>query len=363
MRRFARDGVVLYINSLVMQKPNIRQGRKLFVKIKRKVRSIFAGCRKGDGGFWVYSPFSIPLHHIKAVQKINLFLLKLQISRICRKLKIDRPIVWVACPTAAAVAIGFDRSGLVYQRTDIYEDFPNADHDTISSFDRELKARADLTVFVNRQLYEKEGGQCRNALYLDHGVDFEFFSTAGERVFRPGDMARLNGRVAGFYGGIDEHTFDMKLMEDVVRILGEIQFVFIGNASIDCSGLSGRGNVLMLGKKPYEQIPDYAKFFDVAIMPWRQNRWISVCNPVKLKEYLALGKPVVSTPFSELEKYEDVVYVGRGAEEFASCILQALREDNELLRDLRRQRVASSTWDSKAEILKESLLGAGIEIS
>ncbi len=88
----------------------------------------------------------------------------------------------------------------------------------------------------------------------------------------------------------------------------------------------------MLGKKPYEKIPHYGKCFDVAIMPWRQNRWIELCNPIKLKEYLALGKPVVSTSFPELQNYLDVTYTAKTPEEFVRCIKKALAEEISLAR-------------------------------
>jgi glycosyltransferase involved in cell wall biosynthesis len=126
-------------------------------------------------------------------------------------------------------------------------------------------------------------------------------------------------------------------------------FVFVGSASADLGAFDGLGNVRFLGKKAYEEIPHYGKCFDVAIMPWRQNRWIELCNPIKLKEYLALGKPIVSTPFKELDYYKGHVYVARGAEEFAAALRKALEEDSEERRTARRERVRGVTWEAQAE--------------
>jgi glycosyltransferase involved in cell wall biosynthesis len=108
----------------------------------------------------------------------------------------------------------------------------------------------------------------------------------------------------------------------------------------------------MLGQKAYEQIPHYGKCFDVAILPWKINKWTEAANPIKFKEYLALGKPVVSTPaFSELQRYLDVAYEAGSPEKFAECIRKAYTEDNAELVKKRRQRVAQNSWDSKAELL------------
>ncbi len=111
----------------------------------------------------------------------------------------------------------------------------------------------------------------------------------------------------------------------------------------------------MLGQKPYEQIPHYGKCFDVAIMPWQQNRWIEVCNPIKLKEYLALGKPVVSSPFSELKNYLDVVYEAKTVVEFAEAIEKAISENNDERIAARQKKIAQFTWDSKARIVLDEL--------
>jgi glycosyltransferase involved in cell wall biosynthesis len=131
-------------------------------------------------------------------------------------------------------------------------------------------------------------------------------------------------------------------------------FVLIGTASVDCSGIA-QANVHLLGQRPYEQIPAYGHCFDVAIMPWRQNRWIDACNPVKLKEYLALGKPIVSTPFAELDHYDDLVYRAHTAQEFADMIRRAIAEDCPEKRARRRERVRTATWDRKAEAVMNEL--------
>ncbi len=233
------------------------------------------------------------------------------------------------------------------------------DIEVIKRYDRELKEVADLTVFVNSTLYEDEKSQCRKAIYVDHGVDFDTFASAElcDRV--PDDMKSIRRPIVGFYGGIDNHTSDISLMEKVVDLLPDYSFVFVGKVSFDVSRLQSKENVCMLGQKPYEDIPHYGKCFDVCIMPWRQNRWIEACNPVKLKEYLALGKPIVSTPYPELQNYVDVVYEANTPEEFAEYIKKALFDDTPELIAKRRQKVAQVSWDSKAELVLAELLGNG----
>ncbi|MFA5422299.1 MAG: glycosyltransferase [Phycisphaerae bacterium] len=351
IRRMSRLGPALYINSIVMQKPRLLGDRKFFKKLRRKFKSIMAGLKESGEGFYVYSPFSLPLHHIAIGRRLNKAVLKFQIRRVMKKLRINDPIVWVACPAACESALSMQKSKLVYQRTDRFEEFPNVDSKIIGEYDRRLKAEADLTVFVNRELCEQESGQCRKAIYLDHGVDYELFAGAEEDRNIPEQMREIGKPIVGFFGGIDDHTFDLKFVEQVVDLLGDLKFVFVGNTSIDCSALAAKKNVVMIGQQPYERIPHFGKCFDAAIMPWRQNRWIQVCNPVKLKEYLALGKPVISTPFSELNGYSDVVYSASTPQEFADCITAAIKQDNEERKQARRAKVRNSSWESKSQLV------------
>jgi glycosyltransferase involved in cell wall biosynthesis len=359
MRCFARRGSALYINSIVMQKPSLKKniggGKSFTHKLIRKTKSIFRGLCESGSGFWVYSPFSVPVHHIKCLRPLNRMILRKQLRLVLNKLKMCNPIVWVVCPVACDVALEIKKSKLVYQRTDRFEEYPNVDAEVIKRYDLALKANADLTVFVSERLYEQEYNQCKEAIFLDHGVDFDAFAKAQNDREIPSDIRDINKPIVGFFGGIDDHTFDIELIKRVVDLLPEKNFVFIGNTSIDCKELLVKKNAEMLGQKPYEQIPHYGKCFDVAIMPWRQNRWIEMCNPVKLKEYLALGKPVVSTPFTELQKYRDVVYQADTPEGFAGCIEKALAEDNQDKIAARKKKVETSTWESKAELVLNKL--------
>jgi len=348
-------GTVLYVNSIVMQRPRLAEGKQFIKKLRRKVRSIFKGLQKSDADFWVYSPLSLPVYHIGWLRGVNEAVLRLQLWVVSHKLGLRNPVVWVACPAACNVALETRKAKLVYQRTDRFEEFPGVDVDTIRRFDQRLKRQADLTVFVNNTLFGEESGQCKKAIYLDHGVDYEMFASAEKNANIPADIANIPKPIIGFYGGFAGHTTDIALLERIVDLLPQMSFVFVGQASQECEGLKARKNVWMLGQKPYEQIPDYGKCFDVTIMPWRQNRWIQACNPIKLKEYLALGKPIVSTPFNELNKYLDVVYEARTAGDFAMAIERALAEDNPERMASRRNKVKDASWDSKAQKVIDEL--------
>jgi len=356
MRRFSRTSVTVYVNSIMMRRHKVIGGNRFTEKLVRKIRSILRGLKKSDAGFWVYSPFTLPVHHISWARPLNEAILRYQIFRLTRKLELTAPVVWVACPAACDTAIKMEKAKLVYQRTDRYEDDPNVDRDVILDYDRKLKANADITIYVNKLLYDEEAAQCKNAFFMDHGVDYEMFSKAELDSKKPDDVSGIKKPIVGYFGALDGHKLDTDFLEAVAERLPDVSFVFIGKPSLDCSQLSTMKNVWMLGQKDYEQIPHYGKCFDVAILPWKINKWTEAANPIKFKEYLALGKPVVSTPsFSELKQYSDVAYEAGSPEEFAECIKKAYSEDNPEFVKKRRQRVAQNSWDSKAELVLNEL--------
>jgi glycosyltransferase involved in cell wall biosynthesis len=356
VRQYVKNGPVLYINSIVMQKAGLGRPGSFIPKLIRKTKSITKGLEKIEQDFWVYSPFSLPLHHLAAGRILNEKILLAQIRNAVNKIGISTPIVWVVCPTACDVALKMPRSKLVYLRTDVYELFPGVHFETIRNFDLKLKACSDLTLFVSKNLFDEEAHMCKRALYLSHGVNYEMFSCLNDQTAAPADMARIPKPIVGYFGSICGPTVDYALLSELADLLPQMSFVFVGKVYDNIPFLD-RKNVWILGQKPYEEVPCYGRLFDVTIMPWRQTDWIRACNPVKLKEYLALGKPIVSTPFPELEKYSDLVYIAKTPNEFAACIRKALAEDSSEHIATRRKKVEKATWDSKAQLVLNKLFG------
>lgn len=356
MRRFAQLGTVLYVNSIVMRKPNLGEGRMFFKRLVRKTKSIFTGLKKTDSGFWVYSPFTLPVHHIAWARPLNEMLLLFQIRYITRKLRIKNPIVWVVCLSAYNSVIKIKKSKLIYQRTDRHEDTPGVDINILRKYDRRLKSEADLTVYVNKAFYDEERSQCKRAVYLDHGVDYEMFALAENNQEIPTDMANIKKPIVGYFGGISYHKFDVELMKKIIDLLPTFSFVFVGEAPLDFQDRLDAENVWILRQKPYESVPHYGKCFDVAILPWKVNKWTEAANPIKLKEFLALGKPIVSTrAFTESQLYRDVIYEANTPESFVESIKKALMEDSPERIAARRKKVQDASWDSKAELLIDSV--------
>jgi len=355
MRQLSKHVPVLYVNSLGMRAPDPREGAMFFRRILRKLGSFRRGFVRVDENFGVLSPISIPGERGAIITKR--WLTK-RVAEAAESMGIMCPLVWVACPTADGVVDAIDRAGLVYQRTDRYECYPGVQQSRIKACDDRLKSRADLTVFCGDLLFAQESAECRNACLIDHGFDVERFDRASRgQNPEPSDIASLDRPRVGFVGGIDNHTFDVRLFIETAKQLPEIQFVLVGACSLP-AGWCELPNVALLGQKPYEHVADYMAACDVLIMPWRRNQWIESCNPVKLKEYLAVGRPIVSTEFNQLRRYDEQIRVASTPQAFRQEILDALCDPGD--EQQRRERVAGHSWSQAASELLVQLRDSGL---
>lgn len=342
MRELSRQVPVLYVNSIGMRFPNPREGATFWTRIRRKLRSIRRGVVTVRERFHVYSPFHVPG---RLTQGLSAPLLAAQTRRAARALGFRRPLLWISNPVAFEVAGRLGEVGLVYCRTDRYEAFPGVDPARIAGYDAALKRSADLSVFCATALLEAEKSGCRNAAFVDHGVDFDAFARGAEQA-EPADLRGVPRPRVGFVGSIDEHTFDPELFRRVVELLPDFHFLLVGGTTLP-EGWLVAPNVHFLGQKPYEQVAGYPGHCDVLVMPWNRSAWIQACNPIKLKEYLAAGRPVVTTWFDELTRYPGCVHVATDAQAFAAAIraAHAAPDAPERL----RARVREETWSHQGE--------------
>lgn len=351
MRRLAKDWPVLFVNSLAVRMPSLKEKSQFAARIGRKLKSLSRGIVNVENQFWVFSPVSVPG---PTGQKLSSWALAPQIKMAAARAGIKRPLLWVHCPAGAALVKDIPHAALVLQRTDRFESFPEADPAVVGAQIKALKETADLAVYCNANLMAEEASEVRRQLLITHGVDLEMFIAAGKaKAPGPGDVAVLKRPRVGFVGGIDAHTFGPQLFLGTASRMPDVEFALIGGCSLP-EGWCTLPNVKLLGRKPYETVASYMAAMDVLIMPWNDSDWIQACNPIKLKEYLAVGRPVVTTDFPALGKYRDIVRVAKGSRAFAEAIRSALSQPYDAERA--RRMVATEGWDAKASYLGEALV-------
>lgn len=156
---------------------------------------------------------------------------------------------------------------------------------------------------------------------IRNGVDAARFQSLAAAAPRPADLPPADAPVVGFVGALYEWV-DWELIRETAERLPEYRFVFVGPH--DRRGAVGRiaslPNVRLLGPRPYERVPAYVNAFDACWVPFRQNEVGAAANPVKIYEYLALGKPVVTTPVADTDSFRGLVALARTADEMAACL-------------------------------------------
>jgi glycosyltransferase involved in cell wall biosynthesis len=346
----------------------------LLGKIKRKLRSYAKPVRRTAEGLLVVTPFVIPFYSSRLNRAINRLLLICQIKLLMIAFDFAAPILWIAIPTAGELAGRLGERLLIYHVSDKYE-ANQMDHATsrevVGSMHRSLLTRADLIYYSGRKLLEEETRDRPNivgkAKLLEQAVDFEHFASASApnganrdpitepATNIPADIAGVPEPRLGFFGSLDSWLLDQELIKYVSRKRPDWHWVMLG-IKVSRLSIEDLPNVHCLGPKPYGEVPAYARLFQVCVLPWvTDNEWVGYGSAIKVREYLATGKPVVITTLYEFEPLDGILRIARDYDDFIRKIEDSLARDTEADRLARQQAVKSSTWDVRAEEVSEDI--------
>jgi GT2 family glycosyltransferase/glycosyltransferase involved in cell wall biosynthesis len=351
MRAIAAHRRVLVVNSIGMRMPVPGRSTHVARRIARKLRSVTKLVRRPLPelpNFHVMSPLPFPFYSSAFARRLGAALVRAQVRLVCALLRLGEPVILVTIPTAWDVVQPMPKRKLVYNRSDLHSAFPESDRDAVRTLENALLRNADHVLYVSHALLDQEHELTSDrAYFLDHGVDVTHFSRRPTSDV-PDDLAAIPSPRIGFFGALDDYVVDFGLLERIATELPDASLVLIGDSDQDLSRFDKYPNVHLLGFRRYEDIPAYGSGFDVAIMPWRPSEWIRFCNPIKLKEYLALGLPVVSTEFAELAKYADLVTAAGDHTRFVAALRQVLADGPAQRAAKLRESVLDSTWDARA---------------
>ena len=277
---------------------------------------------------------------------------------------LTRPLIaWYYTPMMLPFSRDLDASVVVFDAMDELSKFKFAPAKLLD-LEQELIDRADLVFTGGSSLYEAKKDRHHSVHLFPSSVDRIHFAKARAQQFEPGDQEDLPRPRLGFYGVLDER-FDTELLGRIAEMRPDWQFVMVGPiVKIDREDLPKRANIHYLGGKKYEQLPAYLSGWDVALMPFAMNESTQFISPTKTPEYLAGGKPVVSTPIKDVVRHYghlEGVEIAATAEEFvAACErMLALPRHGEWLAeaDLLLSATSWSTTQARMSGLIAELLG------
>lgn len=351
MRKFARAGnKVIFVNSISMGLPGLMH-KDLLPRIKRKLGSYSKLARETEDGITVVSPASLPFFGSASARTINRQVIGAQIRKLAKNRGLSEPILWIAIPTAAEMIGAFDESAVVYHVSDKY-DANTMDHATDPALIRKLHEKAieksDLVFYSGRKLFAEAKNGCQRSHLLEQGVDYQHWSKVSTLAVAP-EIEKIPRPRLGYFGAIEPWLVDQELIKRAARERPEWQWVFIGNRSRGVD-IENSPNTHFLPPVPYQELPSFAAGFDVCVLPWEtEQAFTSYGSAIKVREYLATGKPVVISPLPEYETMSDVLRIARSRDEFLRLVEDALNETDDSAATKRQAAVASGTWDARAE--------------
>ena len=198
---------------------------------------------------------------------------------------------------------------------------------------------------INGALAEAKRAVNANTFVSPHGVDHGLFATALDPATAvPRDLAALPRPVLGFYGTLRDWV-DFDLLAHVARARPDWSIALLGQELCDTSAIRGLPNVHLLGQKPHHELPAYCKGFDVGLIPYRIDDRMTFVNPLKLREYVSAGLPVVSTPVPEVARFPELARIASSREGFVAAIAEALADPTP--RAARSAAMQTETWSAR----------------
>jgi len=337
MTRFARDHRVFFIEEPVFGDDGPR-----FEISKR------------DNGLHVVTPH---LPHGSDIDRVMNDL----VSGLTKEQNIGEHIIWFYTPMMLPFMDTLQPSAIVYDCMDELSMFKGAPPELLPRESR-LREMGDLVFTGGQSLYEAKRDRHPSVHAFPSSIDVKHFEKALDIKNEPADQRSIAHPRIGFCGVIDERT-DIALLAKIAELPPDWQFVMLGPVvKIDEADLPRRENIHYLGGKKYDQLPAYIGGWEVAMMPFAMNDSTRFISPTKTPEYLAAGRPVVSTPIRDVVRpYGDLglVHIASTPEEFVNAIETAMAEDSEERRTKAAEFLSTISWDktqSEMEHLIEEVI-------
>ncbi|MEW6172789.1 MAG: glycosyltransferase [Bacillota bacterium] len=327
----------------------------------RKWRPWGRGAGRPQPNVYVFQPpFVIPFGNLRpAIGRLNQYWLAFWVRRALKKLGMKRPILWTYLPATAVIARHITHRLLVYDCVDEHGAYKGlVNQRAVWEMEKELLARTDITFVTAPGLYKRRKEHTRRIYLLPNAADVAHFGRACDpRTPVPEEIDRLPRPRLCFVGVIQEWV-DTGLLAYLARSRPEWSIVLIGPVSpgVDLNGLDRMPNVFFLGRKPKEVLPEYLKGCDVCLNTFRASALTEDVSPLKFYEYLASGRPVVSTDMPAVREFSDVVEVARDQAGFVDAVEKTLAGENPERQEKRLARAREHSWEARVAFIEEKIL-------
>ncbi len=269
------------------------------------------------------------------------------------------PVQWFYDPMAVTAFAGhLNERAIVYDCMDELSLFRGAPRELVRR-ERELLALADVVFAGGPRMWEAKRQLNPNCFCFGCGVDNDHFSTArSEDLKLPADLHELPQPIFGYIGVVDERI-DYELLAQLADATSGSVAIVGPSAKVDPAKFPQRRNLRWIGGRDYAQLPAYARGFAVCLMPFAMNDATRFINPTKALEYMATGRPIVSTPIHDVvRQFSDVVAIAENHDEFVAACIHAARSPNPQRIEQGLRRAQSNSWESIVSQLERHIANA-----
>lgn len=341
-KKIAKKHQVTWINSVGMRTPkfNLTDINRVFSKLKMMLKPSKSDPNK-QLDIRVCNPKLLPWHRSLWVQRFNTH----QLSKLFDSDNPEPIIYWISVPTAISMITLRPQDKVIYYCGDDFSALAGVEHDMIAQFEKQLIECACQIFVVSENLLKKM--PTNKTQILEHGVDYEQFTKPHQRH----PALENKDTVLGFYGSISQ-WLDVELLMKLANSRPQYDLLLVGTAHIDIEKLVALPNVTHLEAISHHELAMLSQHWDVSLLPFVDNEQIRACDPLKLKEYLAVGKPIVATDFPAVHKYRSVVFIAQNTDVFIERVDHAVsisKEEQLAWQELSQSYVVSHSWDCKAE--------------
>ena len=298
--------------------------------------------------FPLFNILPVRLGRYSFIGWINHLFIKSAFNRLVDQFNISNPILWYTFPTLPKLIDYINPKVIVYDCSDYWSDIHWRD-------EKILLECVDVVFATSQALYESKSEFNENIHLIPNAVDVKNYSRAllSETTI-PLDVVDLQKPIVGFIGAINDKV-DISLLENLARAHPEWTIVLVGPVTsrlISLKSLETLSNVKVLGYRKPDELPNYLKSFDVALIPYVLSDRTKAINPLKLYEYMAAGRPIVATPLPELFEFLKYVRIAHTEEEFISEIEEVLKQYNPIKKqDESLEFVKKHDWEYRVNLM------------
>jgi hypothetical protein len=306
---------------------------------------------------YIYSPPALlPFGRSnEIIYRFNSYLLLRKIEYWIKKLSLNEFGLGFSFPFYKKILDHLDYSISYYDVCDDYIHFPSLpfDKEKLRRLEEELLRSVDIVFCSSKGLKEKASLFNKNCLLIPNGVDYSLFEKS--YFEEPYDLKRIPKPLIGYIGTLGEWV-DGEFLREISQRRRDWSFVLIGPlASKTLSTLRNNSNIYFLGERKYELIPNYLSHFDICLIPFKVNEFTQMICPTKFYQYLASGKPIVSSPLRDLEDFKEVVEFYSTPSEMEEKIEKLLREDRIENQVKRRKLAKENLWQQRVERMTRAI--------